>query len=128
VNCEFVILEKDVHFKLGDFNPNAILVIDPVLVFATYSGSVTDNFGMTATYGHDGTAYSAGTVFGNAYPTPDNGAFDVNSNFTLPTNGVYGITDVYVSKYASDGTTMLWATFLGGGDANQGIVHLRRDF
>lgn len=120
VPCEFVLNGNNVTFKLGNYNKNAILVIDPVLVFATYSGSVTDNFGMTATYGHDGTAYSAGTVFGNAYPTPDNGVYDPNSNFTLATNGVYGITDVYVSKYAADGTNMLWTTFLGGGDANQG--------
>jgi hypothetical protein len=84
VPCEFVLNGNNVTFKLGQYNKNAILIIDPVLVFATYSGSITDNFGMTATYGFDGTAYSAGTVFGNAYPTPDNGVFDPNSNFTVP--------------------------------------------
>ncbi len=120
VNCVFEINESDVTFKLGNYNKNAILVIDPVLVFATYSGSITDNFGMTATYGYDGTAYSAGTVFGNAYPTPDNNAYDVNSNFTVPTNATYGITDVYISRYSSDGTNMIWTTFLGGGDGTQG--------
>ncbi len=120
VKCDFEINEDIVTFKLGTYNKNAILVIDPVLVFATYSGSITDNFGMTATYGYDGTAYSAGTVFGNAYPTPDPNAYDVTSNFTLPTNGVYGITDVFISRYSSDGTNMIWTTFLGGGDGAQG--------
>ena len=120
VPCEFVLNGDNVTFKLGNYNKNAILIIDPILVFATYSGSITDNFGMTATYGHDGTAYSAGTVFGNAYPTPDNGVFDPNSNFTVATNTTYGITDVFISKYAADGINMLWTTFLGGGDANQG--------
>ncbi len=120
VNCVFEINEGDVTFKLGTYNKNAILVIDPILVFATYSGSITDNFGMTATYGYDGTAFSAGTVFGNAYPTPDNNAYDVNSNFTVPTNATYGITDVYISRYSSDGTNMIWTTFLGGGDGTQG--------
>lgn len=120
VKCEFQLTGNDVSFKLGDYNPNAILVIDPVLVFATYCGSITDNFGMTATYGHDGTAYSGGMIYGNAYPTPDNSAYDVNSNFTLPNNGVYGITDAFISRYSADGTTMIWTTFLGGGDGNQG--------
>jgi gliding motility-associated-like protein len=123
VRCDFIVNNNEVSFQLGDYKKNVALIIDPVLVFATYSGSVTDNFGMTATYGYDGTAYSGGTIFGNAYPTPDNGAYDVNSNFTVANNGSgagYGITDVFLSKYAPDGTSMIWTTFIGGGDNFQG--------
>lgn len=120
VASEFVLKENEVTFKLGKFNPNFTLIIDPVLVFATYCGSITDNFGMTATFGHDGTAYSAGTVYGNAYPTPDNQAYDVNSNFTVPNVGGSVTTDAFISKYSPDGTTMLWTTFIGGGDDTQG--------
>jgi len=113
VSCKFLLNGRTVSFELGNFNRNATLIIDPVLVFATYSGSRTDNFGMTATYGYDGTAYSAGTIFGNAYPTPDPAAYDVTSSFS----GVYaGLTntDVFLSKYSADGTSMLWTSFLGG--------------
>lgn len=120
VDCEFVIDGNNVTFKLGDYKTYAPLIIDPVLIFATYSGSITDNFGMTATYGHDGTAFSGGTIYGNSYPTPDNSAYDVTSNFTVPSNPNYGITDVFISRYSADGTTMIWTTFLGGGDATQG--------
>ena len=120
VNCEFALVGNTVKFNLGSYYPNAALIIDPVLIFATYSGSVTDNFGMTATYGNDGTAYSGGIVFGNAYPMPDPGAYDVSGNFTVPSNPNYGITDVFVSKYSPDGANMLWSTFLGGGDSFQG--------
>jgi gliding motility-associated-like protein len=120
VACAFKVTGMNVYFELGKYNDNYDLIIDPVLVFATYSGSVTDNFGMTATYAHDGKAYSGGIVFGNAYPMPDASAYDISSNFTLPENTVYGITDVFISKYSVDGTTMLWSTFIGGGDNNQG--------
>ncbi len=120
VECTFELHQNTVSYKLGNYDKFAELVIDPTLIFATYSGSITDNFGMTATYGHDGTAYSAGTVFGNAYPMPDPFAYNVSSNFTVAHNGTYGITDVFISKYAADGTTMLWATYLGGGDGTQG--------
>ncbi|MEY3236140.1 MAG: hypothetical protein RI883_241 [Bacteroidota bacterium] len=128
VSCVFEINEGEVSFKIGSYNKNAILVIDPILVFATYSGSITDNFGMTATYGYDETAYSGGTIYGNAYPTPDNSAYDINSNFTVANNGNwgnpiplgYGVTDVFISHYTADGTDMLWTTFLGGGDNIQG--------
>ncbi len=120
VDAQFKIDNNQVGFVLGNYDKNIELVIDPVLIFATYSGSVTDNFGMTATYGYDGTAYTGGTIFGNAYPTPDNTAYDVNSNFTVANNPTYGITDVFISKYSPDGTTMLWTTFMGGGDGNNG--------
>ena len=120
VSCEFIIDKNRVKFKLGDYNPHVKLIIDPVLIFATYAGSITDNFGMTATYGYDQTAFSGGVIYGNAYPTPDNNAYDVTSNFTVANGPVYGITDVFISHYSADGTTMLWTSFIGGGDQNQG--------
>ncbi|WP_300659814.1 T9SS type B sorting domain-containing protein [Fluviicola sp.] len=119
VPCKFILNRDIVSFEVGKLDKNATLIIDPILVFATYSGSRTDNFGMTATYGYDGSAYSGGTIFGNAYPTPDPLAFDVTSNFTATYNGL-NTTDVFISKYSPDGTTMLWTAFLGGGNTTQG--------
>ncbi len=120
ISCEFVLHNNEVSFRLGKYNKDATLIIDPTLVFATYCGSVTDNFGMTATYGYDGSAFSAGTIYGNAYPTPDNSAYDVTSNFTVTNIGNSVTTDAFLSKYSPDGTTMIWTTFLGGGDNTQG--------
>ena len=125
VASEYVLDGGKLSFKLGKYNPNVKLIIDPILVFATYSGSLSDNFGMTATYGYDGTAYSGGIVFGNSYPTP---APSWNTTTTI-TNvmpsandpaGTYGVTDVFISKYSPDGVNMLWTCFLGGGDDFQG--------
>jgi gliding motility-associated-like protein len=119
VKCEFVVLKNQVSFKLGKYDSDVELIIDPPLIFATYSGSHSDNFGMTGTYGQDGTAYSGGTVFGNAYPTLAP-AYDTISNFTDTSSAMYGITDVFISKYSPDLTQMLWTTYLGGGDNTQG--------
>lgn len=120
IKSKFELLERNiVRFKIENYNPNEVLIIDPVLVFATYSGSVTDNFGMTATFAHNGEAYSGGTVFGNQYPTPDKNAYDISSNFTVNA-GSYGITDVFISKYSADGSQMIWTNYIGGGDNDQG--------
>ncbi|WP_341905490.1 T9SS type B sorting domain-containing protein [Fluviicola taffensis] len=119
IPCKFILKKDLVSFELGKHDENATLIIDPILVFATYSGSPTDNFGMTATYGYDGSAYSGGTIFGNSYPTPDPLAFDVTSNFTATYNGL-NTTDVFISKYSPDGQTMIWTAFLGGGNTTQG--------
>ncbi|UKN03324.1 gliding motility-associated C-terminal domain-containing protein [Paracrocinitomix mangrovi] len=120
VDCSFQLTkEGEISYNVGAYDKSLELVIDPLLIFATYSGSVTDNFGMTATYAYDGKAYSGGTVYGNAYPTPAP-AYDINSNFTGPSSANYGITDVFISKYSADGTSMLWTSFLGGGNDVQG--------
>ncbi|MDX1447042.1 SBBP repeat-containing protein, partial [Lishizhenia sp.] len=121
VSCSFEMLNDSVvGFNLGTYSKHAPLIIDPVLVFATYCGSPTDNFGMTATYGHDGSAYSGGTIYGNAYPTPDPNAYNTSSNFTVQNVNNSITTDAFISKYAADGETMLWTSFLGGGDNTQG--------
>lgn len=120
VSCDFKLKDDIVIFQLGKYDENVELIIDPTLIFATYSGSVTDNFGMTATYGYDGTAFSGGTIYGNSYPTPDPLAYDVTSNFTVANVFNSVTTDVFVSKYNQDGTAMIWTTFFGGGDNTKG--------
>lgn len=118
VPCKFVVDNDNVAYELGAYDTDLELIIDPVLIFATYCGSVTDNFGMTATYAFDGQGYSAGMIFGNAYPTPGP-AWNTTPNITVASTGS-ATTDVFVSKYTADGTTMIWTNFIGGGDNMQG--------
>jgi gliding motility-associated-like protein len=125
VACSYKVEEKTVTYKLGAYDPALDLVIDPAMIFASYSGSISDNFGMTATYDNDGNLYSGGIVFGNSYPTTA-GAYDENGTFTQVNMGanqglVYGVTDIFISKYSSDGTTMVYSTYLGGGSDLGGV-------
>ncbi len=121
VRCSFEVNGSTVGFNVGNYDLQYPLIIDPVLVFATYNGAVSDNFGMTATYGSNGEAFSAGMVYGNSFPIPNGTAFDPTGNFTAPVNlGIFGITDVFITKYNSTGTALLWATYLGGGTTTQG--------
>src|SRR5690554_6817638 len=99
VPCHYVLNGNVVTFELGDYNQRVPLIIDPTLVFATFCGAISDNFGMTATYGYDGTAYSGGTIYGNAHPMPDPNAFDVNSNLTSVHVGII-TTDAFITKYS----------------------------
>jgi gliding motility-associated-like protein len=91
------------------YDKNYELVIDPVLVFAAQSGSLADNFGMTATFDLQGNLFSGGTVFGAGYP------FVVGSYSNI-FNGApaYGNTDVVVTKYNATGTSLIYSTYLGG--------------
>ena len=45
------------------FERSAELIIDPTLIFSSYSGSTANNFGMTATYDDLGNFYAGGMGF-----------------------------------------------------------------
>ncbi len=91
------------------------LIIDPVIIFSTYSGSWADNFGYTATYDDSGYAYSGGTVFFDSFPATA-GAFQKHWRGGLPSNnpGSGGARDIGILKYSPDGTQLIYATYLGG--------------
>ncbi len=120
----------DIKYKLEGnnvkFYSNSVInsvnkaVVDPVLVFSTFSGSTADNFGCTATYDDLGNSYSGGTVFGIGFPATL-GAYDLSFNFGGPDQGTGygGARDVGILKYNATGTSLLWATYLGGGDNEQ---------
>ena len=96
--------------SVESYDTTQTLVIDPVYVFSTYSGSTADNFGYTSTFDDQGNAYGGGIVFGAGYPVTL-GAVDTSFSG--------GIFDVAISKFSSDGSQLLWSTYLGGTDLDQ---------
>jgi gliding motility-associated-like protein len=97
-------------YVLGDYDRSRELIIDPTLVFSTYSASTDDNFGFSATFGVDGAGYNAGInyVYGaiaRGFPTTL-GAFQDSSSG--------GVLDGVIAKYSPDGSQQIYATFLGG--------------
>jgi gliding motility-associated-like protein len=94
------------------------LIIDPTLIFSTYSGSFADNFGYTATYDSKSNAYSAGSVFSLGYPTTL-GAFQAfwGGGYGFYHDSTYldgSGTDVSITKYKADGSARIFSTYLGG--------------
>ncbi|MDH5367012.1 MAG: PKD domain-containing protein [Cyclobacteriaceae bacterium] len=95
----------------GGYNQDYSLIIDPLLIFSTYSGSTADNWGNSATPGENGTLFSAGVTnlgfSGGQFPA---------------TSGAYqtvwgGDYDATIIKFDSTGSQMLFATYLGGSAA-----------
>ena len=108
VPCRFVINKNTIGFALGQFDAAYELIIDPQLVFGSYSGSSVDNWGFTATYDQAGNTYSAGVVFGIGYPVTL-GAWQ-----EYFANGVGSRPcDIGIIKFSAQGQR-LFATYLGG--------------
>jgi len=87
------------------------LIIDPVLVFSTYSGSFSDNWGTTATPGLNGEMFAAGTVFAPGYPTTT-GAFQASFSALSTLNLVH--VDMGITKFSQDGSARIFSTYIGG--------------
>ncbi len=108
VACEFTLNGQTVGFEFPNgYNQAVELVIDPVLIFSSYSGSVSNNFGFTATYDDTGALYGGGISFGVDYPT-------VTGSYN---NGFGGQVDIAISKFSPDGSSLIYSTIIGGSSA-----------
>ena len=105
VKCNFKLENNKLSFEFPDgYNKNETLIIDPTLIFSTYSGSTADNWGFTATYDAYGNVFSGGIVDGTGYPV-STGAYQTSFG---------GLWDVGIIKYEPDGTDRIFATYIGG--------------
>lgn len=98
------------------YNAQYDLIIDPTLIFSTFSGSFADNFGYTATYDSKKNAYAAGSVFINqpagGYPVTL-GAYQTTWAGGSGAGTLSG-TDISITKYSDNGTQRIYSTYLGG--------------
>jgi gliding motility-associated-like protein len=112
VASKFVIQDQEVYFEFPNgYNKNLPLVIDPDLIFTSYSGSTASNFGNTATYGEKGCLYATGIVMRMGFPTTT-GAFGRSYNG--------GDWDIGVLKFDALGENLLYGAYLGGEQSEAG--------
>ncbi len=114
IECSFVVEGNSVSFKFNNVDPERPVVIDPLLIASTLSGTgnigTTQNYGHTATYDEDGNIYTGAICFGQGYPTTP-GAFDATYGNG---GGGWGGVDIAVSKLDPTGSNLIYATYLGG--------------
>ncbi|MBS1600338.1 MAG: PKD domain-containing protein [Bacteroidetes bacterium] len=108
VICKYVIGKDSIlRFDVKNYNKSTTLIVDPTLVFSTFTGSASSNWGFTATPGPDGSFFAGGIVFGPGFRVIP-GAFQ--------TNFQKGAFDIGIIKFNRTGTTRIYATYLGGND------------
>ncbi len=109
VDCEYRLADNVVtYFFPNGYDRSYPLVIDPTVIFATYSGSTASNYGFSATYDDAGNGYGCGEVFSTGYPIVA-GAFQTTFG---------GNIDVGITKYNPTGTTAIFSTYLGGSNGD----------
>ncbi len=117
IACRFYLQENSVGFEFPNgYDSDYSLVIDPTLIFGTFTGSQADNFGYTATYDEQGNFYAGGIARAAGYPTTP-GAFQLNfaGGLIIGADFDQGYdADMSISKFNSTGTALLFSTYLGG--------------
>jgi gliding motility-associated-like protein len=116
ISCAYNLKGNQVSFSMGKYNHTSQLIIDPNIIFGTYSGSVADNFGFTGTYDNLGNGFAGGAVYSAGFPVTLGayqlffaGGVDLNSS----------ARDVGILKFSANGKQLLYATYLGGSHNEQ---------
>lgn len=109
VDCRYHLDRDIIGFETGNYNQQYPLIIDPDLIFATYSGAQSSSFySYTSTFDYADNTITAALGFGMGWPT-QTGAYDVTFN---------SVTDVALMKLNGTGSSRLFATYLGGNTAD----------
>jgi hypothetical protein len=94
----------------GNVDPARSIVIDPSLVYSTYLGGSGQDAGFGIAVDDAGHAYVTGVTQSTDFPTTA-GAYAVANA---------GSSDAFVVKFGDTGTSLLYATYLGGSGADSG--------
>jgi Calx-beta domain/Beta-propeller repeat len=98
-----------VSFVIGEYDNTKLLTIDPVLVYSTYLGGSGDDTGSSIAIDGNNNTYVAGTT--NSTNFPIKGAAFSNKA---------GLSDIFVTKIAADGSTIIYSTYVGGSGQDRG--------
>ncbi|MFN5333733.1 MAG: PKD domain-containing protein [Bacteroidota bacterium] len=116
VICKYRLKGNYLSFDLGNYDPASTLIIDPSLVFSSFSRSARDNWGFTATPGPDGSMFGAGIAAPTGFPITL-GAYQTQGGG--PDSNNPPPPDIAIIKLSPNGRDLLYATYLGGTNIEQ---------
>lgn len=120
LSAGYVVKQNMVTFKVAGHNKKETLIIDPSVIFSTFTGSTADNWGYTSTPGPDGSFFAGGIVFageGGNFPVSP-GAYQTSYGGGMLEDALPGY-DIAIFKFSPNGSNRIYATYLGGGSNEQ---------
>ena len=107
---------RELGFEVAAYDTARPLIIDPILMYSTYLGGSSEDYGSGIAVDTSGNAYVTGNTTSNDFPTTP-GAFQRTYR---------GVTQAFVTKLNPTGSALVYSTYLGGsgpsGDKSYGIA------
>lgn len=120
VACNYRLEAHTLTFDMPNgYDHSKTLIIDPVTLWASFTGSTADNWGFTATYDDAGNFYMGGIVNclaaagGGSFPVSP-GAYQTTWGGGLGASGYQFGSDFGIMKLSPDGVSRIYATYIGG--------------
>ncbi len=116
VSAKYLIKNGVISFKLGKYNKDYPLIIDPIaLKFATFLGGNTDADDLNSIYVHptSGNIYMAGNTLSTSFAGVTGAAINNPAK-----------RDGFITCMSPDGSTILWTTIIGGDEDNDYLYYV----
>jgi len=107
---------REVGFAIGRYDASLPLVIDPTvsLVYGAFIGGSGIEIAQSLAIDTTGNAYITGNTSSLNFPTTPGALQSTEADAAV-------YYDVFVSKLSADGTTLLYSTYLGGNQGDDGL-------
>jgi hypothetical protein len=122
VRARYEINGNTVAFRVGAYNHQRDLVIDPALAYSTYLGGSSDDRATGIAVDGNGNAYITGSTKSTDFPTTS-GAYDrsCGSDGKCNYDGDSNRQDLFVTKLNTTGTALVYSTYIGGNSWDDGF-------
>lgn len=118
------------QLKIGDYDKNLELVIDPLLSYSTFLGGTQADTANGLVVDASGFAYITGQTCSLGLDTPNPVPFPIPGTAPIPGSngtgttfeGIAGACNAYVTKLSADGTTIEFTTILAGTTTMSGVA------
>ncbi len=110
IKGNYILRDKnEIGFEVSNYDINKSLIIDPILTYSSYLGGLGDDDPYSIVLDDSGNIYITGATNSLDFPIKNPNQSNNSGDF-----------DIFIAKLNPTGTSLVYSTYLGGGDLDIG--------